>query len=103
MTIVSKSRIVGVGRRRLCRLGVLGLALMLGACSAATLTDMPGPASGPAPVQPAAAVPGYPAVHDMPPARSDIVLTKDEQKKAQAELAAARETQAKRVSETKKE
>jgi hypothetical protein len=32
----------------------------------------------------------YPAVHDMPPARENTVLTSDEQKKIEDELVAAR-------------
>jgi hypothetical protein len=39
----------------------------------------------------------YPAVHDMPPPRSNAVLSADEQKKAAADLAAARDRQAKRA------
>lgn len=39
----------------------------------------------------------YPAVHDMPPPRSNAVLTEDEQKKAAAALAAARDQQAKQA------
>ena len=34
--------------------------------------------------------PAYPAVHDMPPARSSTVLTAAEQKKLEDDLAAAR-------------
>jgi hypothetical protein len=39
----------------------------------------------------------YPAVHDMPPARRNAVLTPDEQRKVEAELAALRERQTKRA------
>lgn len=45
--------------------------------------------------QPTAAPAAYPAVHDMPPPRQDVVLTKEEQKKAEAELKAARARQEK--------
>jgi hypothetical protein len=73
----------------------LVLALGLGACSS-TLSSMPTqlggmPAGTP---QPGAPV-GYPAVHDMPPPRNDVTMTKDEQKKAEAELMALRERQEK--------
>jgi hypothetical protein len=37
--------------------------------------------------------PAYPAVHDMPPARPDAVLTDAEQKKAAQDLIAARDRQ----------
>jgi hypothetical protein len=79
--------------------GAIGLALTLGGCSAATLGDMPSQTGAlPAGTPERSATPmGYPAVHDMPPARTDIVLTKDEQKKAEAELTAARQDQSKRV------
>jgi hypothetical protein len=45
-----------------------------------------------APQQPAAPA-AYPAVHDMPPPRPDVVMTQEEQKKAEAELMALRERQ----------
>ena len=38
-----------------------------------------------------AAPPAYPAVHDMPPARSVPVLTEEQQRQAEAELVAARD------------
>lgn len=38
----------------------------------------------------------YPAVHDMPPPRDDVVLTDAQQKKAQADLLAARDRQTRR-------
>jgi hypothetical protein len=41
--------------------------------------------------------PTYPAVHEMPPPRSAAVLTEEERKKVEAELAAMREEQAKRA------
>jgi hypothetical protein len=63
----------------------------LGACSS-TLSSLPPQLGGlPAdtPQQPVAPA-GYPAVHDMPPPRNDVVLTDAEQKKATAELTALR-------------
>ncbi len=38
--------------------------------------------------------PAFPAVHDMPPARTVPVMTEEEQKQAEAELVAARDRQA---------
>jgi len=78
-------------------LPTLVLAVGLGACSS-TLSDLPTqlggmPAGTPQQQQPAPAA--YPAVHDMPPPRPDVVLTKEEQKKAEAELMALRERQEK--------
>ena len=41
--------------------------------------------------------PAFPAVHDMPPARNTKVMTEEEKKKVEAELAVMREQQAKRA------
>jgi hypothetical protein len=41
--------------------------------------------------------PAYPAVHDMPPPRNTKVLTEEEKKRAEAELAVMREQQARRA------
>ncbi len=74
----------------------LALAVGLGGCSS-TLGSLPTqlgglPAGTPErPATPAA----YPAVHDMPPPRPNTVLTEDEQKKTEAELAALRARQEK--------
>lgn len=78
--------------------GVLLLAAALGACSS-TLSELPAAVGGlPAGTPERQATPvGYPAVHDMPPPRANTVLTEDEQKKAAADLAAARDQQAKRA------
>lgn len=46
---------------------------------------------------PPAAPAAYPAVHDMPPPRPNTVLTADQQKKAEAELAALRARQEKQA------
>lgn len=76
------------------------VATTLSACSSTVLSEMPAAVGGlPAgtperPITPAA----YPAVHDMPPPRDDAVLTDAEQKKAQADLVAARDRQTKRSS-----
>src|SRR5215469_7397898 len=82
----------------------IGLALVcagsifLTSCST-TLSELPTQAGGlPAgtPERPAAA-PEYPAVHDMPPPRAAAVLSEEERKKVEAELAAMRAAQAKRA------
>jgi Spy/CpxP family protein refolding chaperone len=73
---------------------VLGLAVMLDGCSPAALmekvpTDMGGlPADAPAP---SATSYQYPAVHDMPPPRSDKPLTDEQQDKLEKDLQAARD------------
>jgi hypothetical protein len=74
------------------------VATTLSACSSTMFSEMPTavgglPAGAPdRPATPAA----YPAVHDMPPPRDDVVLTNAQQKKAQADLLAARDRQTKR-------
>jgi hypothetical protein len=70
---------------------LLAAALMLPACSS-TIADLPNPIGLPADA-PARATnpPAYPAVHDMPPARNDVTLTEDEQKRIEGELRAARD------------
>jgi hypothetical protein len=69
-----------------------GAAIVAG-CAASTVADRVPAAIGglpegapPRPATPAA----YPAVHDMPPARSTAVLTSEEQAKVEEELVAAR-------------
>jgi hypothetical protein len=51
------------------------------------------------PARPEAA-PAYPAVHNMPPPRNAAVLTEEERKKVEAELAAMRAEQARRAKAT---
>jgi hypothetical protein len=102
MNMVSKSR---TGRGRASEivaaaakagrkpLSALVLAIGLGACSS-TLSSLPTELGGtPAGTPQQSAPAAYPAVHDMPPPRPDVVMTKDEQKKAEAELMALRERQ----------
>ena len=43
------------------------------------------------------APPAYPAVNDMPPARNTKVMTEEEKKRAEAELAVMRDQQARRA------
>jgi hypothetical protein len=76
-------------------------SIFLVACSTA-LSEMPKelgglPAGTPARQEVA---PEYPAVHDMPPPRNAAVLTEEERKKVEAELAAMRAEQARRAKAT---
>jgi hypothetical protein len=103
MNMVSKSRKPRGDAREIvaaaAKAGRVGLpafllAVTLGAC-ASTFSSLPTQLGGmpaDAPQQPAAPA-AYPAVHDMPPPRPDVVMTQDEQKKAEAELMALRERQ----------
>jgi hypothetical protein len=73
-------------------------SIVLAACST-VLSEMPTQVGGlPAgtPQRPAVA-PDYPAVHEMPPPRTAAVLTEEEKKKVEAELAAMRAEQARRA------
>jgi hypothetical protein len=85
------------------RVLALAPALVLGAalagCASTVADNLPSqmgglPAGTPErPTAPAA----YPAVHDMPPARHDVVLTEEERKKATDELMALRARQEKQA------
>jgi len=83
---------------------LIGLALVcagsifLVSCST-VMSEMPTQVGGlPAgtPQRPAVA-PEYPAVHEMPPPRTAAVLTEEEKKKVEAELAVMRAEQARRA------
>jgi hypothetical protein len=110
MHIVSESRTgrrcpsVGAGMAVVARqrpgwapwLAIL-MALGMAGCTSASLGDLPPQLGGMAagtPERPATPS-AYPAVHDMPPPRQDVVLTPEEQKKAQADLTALRTQQEK--------
>jgi hypothetical protein len=83
---------------------LLGLALVgasafgLASCSS-VLSEMPAQMGGLPEGTPerSAAPPAYPAVHDMPPPRATAVLTEEEKKRVEAELAAMRAEQARRA------
>jgi hypothetical protein len=86
---------------------VLAVAGMLLLSSCANMTDMgnklgnelPTAIGGmpqAAPERPQAP-PAYPAVNDMPPARNTKVMTEEEKKRAEAELAVMRDQQARRA------
>jgi hypothetical protein len=73
-------------------------SVLLASCST-VLSEMPTQMGGlpaGAPPRPDVA-PVYPDVHDMPPPRSAAVLTEEERKKVEAELAAMRAEQARRA------
>jgi len=76
-------------------------SVFLVACST-VLSEVPTQVGGlPAgtPQRPAV-TPEYPAVHEMPPPRTAAVLTEEEKKKVEAELAAMRAEQARRAKAT---
>ena len=100
---MSKTRSVGRNPRQPTLL-LLGLMLAfagagpLASCSTMggdIPTAMGGLPEG-TPERPATA-PAYPAVHDMPPARNSTVLTEEQKKRVEAELAVMREQQARRA------
>ena len=71
---------------------------LLAACST-VLSEMPTQMGGlptGVPARPETA-PVYPAVHDMPPPRTAAVLTEEERKKVEADLAAIRAAQERRA------
>jgi hypothetical protein len=74
------------------------IALNLAGCSSTLFSEIPSSVGGlPAGTPERSSTPAaYPAVHDMPPPRSDTVLTDAEQKKIQSDLNAARDQQNKR-------
>jgi hypothetical protein len=73
----------------------VGLGILLSACSSAPLIDSLPSAIGEPTGAPkrAAVAPEFPAVHNTPSPRSAATLSTEEQKKAESELVAARETQ----------
>jgi len=89
---------------RILRIAGLGLLAALGGCSAGPIIDrLPGDLglSAGAPARPEKPL-EYPAVHDMPPARSSVPLTEEEQVKAEKELTALRDRQEGRSPASKK-
>jgi hypothetical protein len=74
---------------------VIMIAALLSACSASQFAGMPTLLGGETADTPreSATPPAFPAVHDMPAARPVPVLTDEQQKKAEAELVAARDKQ----------
>jgi hypothetical protein len=83
---------------------VVGLAALLGGCSASSVIDkLPSEIGLPAgaPARPEAPY-EYPAVHDMPPARASVTMTEEEQVKLEKELATIRDNQEGRPQQGKK-
>lgn len=83
------------------RLAALGLAAALAGCAPGPMIDrLPGEMGLPAstPARPVTAY-QYPAVHDMPPARSATPMSEEEQVKLEKDLAAIRDRQAREVTE----
>ena len=76
-------------------IAVVMIAALLPACSASQFSGMPTLLGGETADTPreSATPPAFPAVHDMPAARPVPVMTEEEQKKAEAELVAARDKQ----------
>jgi outer membrane murein-binding lipoprotein Lpp len=94
MMLVSSTEPARVRLRRCLAAAVLiaGAALLAG-CSASTIADhMPTAVGGlPDDAPKRQAIPAaYPAVHDRPPERTDTMLTAEEQKRLEDDLAAAR-------------
>jgi len=74
---------------------VLGLATILAGCSASSVIDkLPADMGLPAGAPARPDVPHqYPAVHDMPPTRTSVTMTEEEQVRMKKELAAIRDRQ----------
>ena len=85
------------------RLSGLGLVVALAGCAPGSAIDrLPGEMGGlpaGAPARPAATIYQYPAVHDMPPARSATPMSEEEQVKLEKDLAAIRDRQAREATE----
>jgi hypothetical protein len=96
----SRSSRLKIHRTRQLLLGLVVCAgsILLVSCST-VLSEMPSQVGGlpaGAPERPPVA-PEYPAVHEMPAPRATAVLTEEEKKKVEAELAAMRAAQARRA------
>jgi hypothetical protein len=76
-------------------IAVVMIAALLPACSASQFSGMPTLLGGETVDTPreSATPPAFPAVHDMPAARPVPAMTDEQQKKAEAELVAARDKQ----------
>ena len=82
-------------------LAALGLAVALAGCAPGPVIDrLPGDVGLPAgtPLRPESSY-QYPAVHDMPPARSATPMSEEEQVKLEKDLAAIRDRQAREATE----
>jgi hypothetical protein len=91
LMLISRSR-RGLPRRVFAAVPLLAGTLILAGCASNIGDRMPSAVGGlpeGVPQRPETP-PAYPAVHDMPPARSSTMLTAAEQKKLEDDLAAAR-------------
>jgi hypothetical protein len=97
-----QGRTVGTARlRRTSALILLGMTLA--GCSS-TLSSLPSELGGlpaDAPAKPEGQQLAYPAVHDMPPPRQGTIMTPAEVRRAEAEMAQARDRQSKQPTEPK--
>jgi hypothetical protein len=85
-----------------CSAAVILCAVALAGCTS-TLSSLPASMGGltaDTPDRPASQL-AYPAVHDMPPPRPTAVMTPEEVKKAEAEMARVRDRQGKPAPEPK--
>ena len=88
---------MAVGKSARRALAGAALAALLGGCASTIADNAPiiGLPEG-APARPATQA-DYPAVHDMPPRRADMPLSKEEQQKLEKDLVDARDGQSKRA------
>jgi hypothetical protein len=92
MMLISRSQ-RPVPRRALAAAVIAGAGILAGCSAGSTVADHLPTAVGGLPEgtpQRPATSSAYPAVHDMPPPRANIVLTDAEQKKLEGDLVAAR-------------
>ena len=84
---------------------VFVIALSAAGCSSASVDSIPHWAGGEPPGAPRrlATELEYPAVNERPPPRDTKVVTEEEQAKIERELAAARDAQAKKAAQAKKD
>lgn len=80
-------------------LALVGLGCVVVASCSTVFSEMPSQIGGLPEGTPErqATPPAYPVVHDMPPPRPNAVLTEEEKKQVEAELAALRAEQARRA------
>ena len=92
MHLPSKLQRIVVRRRTVRVIGCLLAGGLLSGCTSAAFSELPAPIGLPegAPAR-SAIQPEYPAVHDIPPPRPNTVMTEQERKDLERELAAERE------------
>jgi hypothetical protein len=92
-----RGAVLAVGKSARRALAGAALAALLGGCASTIADNAPiiGLPEG-VPARPATQL-DYPAVHDMPPRRADVPLSKEEQQKLEKDLVAARDSQGKKA------